>query len=181
MGAESATYTPSASLARKLLRSVVTYDDATESGRMVSSDSTEALDKRGTITLSSDAPVVGDEITATLKDLDGGVANEAWQWESSPDEEEQTWSVIIGADSATYTVVVADAGRVLRAMVSYDDAAGTGRSATSAATAAVDQKGAVTLSPQEPVVGETVTATLEDSDGSVSVQAWEWESCPVAF
>ena len=178
LGAESATYTPSASLAGKLLRSVVTYDDATGSGRKASSDGTEALDQRGTITLSSDAPVVGDDITATLDDLDDDVANEVWQWESSPDEEERTWSVITGADSATYTPVASDAGLVLRAMVSYDDAVGTGRRAVSAATVAVDQKGAVTLSPQQPVVGEAVTATLEDSDGGVSVQAWEWERSP---
>ena len=56
----------------------------------------------------------------------------------------------------------------------YDDVVGTGGRATSA----VDQKGAVTLSPQRPIVGEAVTATLEDSDGSVSVQAWEWERSP---
>ena len=61
----------------------------------------------------------------------------------------------------------------------YDDVMGAGGRATSAATPAVDQKGAVTLSPQRPIVGEAVTATLEDSDGSVSVQAWEWESPPI--
>ena len=60
----------------------------------------------------------------------------------------------------------------------YDDVVGTGGRATSVATSAVDQKGAVTLSPQRPIVGEAVTATLEDSDGSVSVQAWEWERSP---
>ena len=106
----------------------------------------------GTISLSSDAPVVGDKITATLEDPDGGVTNKVWQWESSLDEGERTWSVITGAGSDAYRVVVADAGQVLRAMVSYDDAVGMGREAVSAATAAVDQKGAVTLSPQQPVV-----------------------------
>ena len=63
-------------------------------------------------------------------------------------------------------------------MVGYDDVVGAGGRPTSAATSAVDQKGAVTLSPQRPIVGEAVTATLEDSDGSVSVQAWEWEGSP---
>ena len=69
-------------------------------------------------------------------------------------------------------------GQVLRAMVSYDDAVGTGREAVSAVTAAVDQKGAVTLSPQEPVVGEAVTATLTDADGDITSQAWRWERSP---
>ena len=177
-GAESATYTPSASLAGKLLTAVVTYDDATGRGREASSDGTAALDQRGTITLSSDAPVVGDKITATLEDLDGGVTNKVWQWEGSPDEEERTWSVITGAGSDAYTATVTDAGQVLRAMASYDDPVGTGREAVSAVTAAVDQKGAVTLSPRTPVVGEAVTATLTDADGDVTSQAWQWERSP---
>ena len=177
-GAESATYTPSASLAGKLLRAIVAYDDATGRGRTASSDGTAALDQRGTITLSSDAPVVGDEIRATLKDLDGGVTNKVWQWEGSPDEEERTWSVITGAGSDAYTATVTDAGRVVRAMVSYDDAVGMGREAASVVTAAVDQKGAVTLSPQQPVVGEAVTGTLTDADGDITSQAWQWERSP---
>ena len=177
-GAESATYTPSASLAGELLRAVVTYDDVTGRGRTASSDGTAALDQRGTITLSSDAPVVGDEIRATLEDLDDDTTNEGWQWESSQDGGERTWSVIAGAQSDVYTPVSDDAGRVLRAMVSYDDAVGAGRSAVSEATAVVDQKGAVTLSPQQPVVGEAVTATLTDADGDVTSQAWQWERSP---
>ena len=177
-GAENAMYTPSASLAGELLRAVVAYDDATGRGRTASSDGTAALDQRGTITLSSDAPVVGDEIRATLEDLDGDITNKVWQWESSPGEGERTWSVITGAGSDAYTTTVTDAGRVVRAMVSYDDAVGTGRLAVSAATAAVDQKGAVTLSPQQPVVGEAVTATLTDADGDVTSQAWQWERFP---
>ena len=126
-GAESAMYTPSASLAGELLRAVVAYDDATGRGRTASSDGTAALDQRGTITLSSDAPVVGDEIRATLEDLDGDITNKVWQWESSPGEGERTWSVITGAGSDAYTAMVADAGQLLRAMVSYDDAVGNGQ------------------------------------------------------
>ena len=133
----------------------------------------------GPLALSSDAPVVGDKITATLEDLDGGVPRtRCGSGESSPDEDERTWSVIAGAQSDVYTPVSDDAGRVLRAMVSYDDAVGTGRSAVSEATAVVDQKGAVTLSPQQPVVGEAVTATLTDADGDVTSQAWQWERSP---
>ena len=164
-GAESATYTPSASLAGKLLRALVTYDDATGRGRVAVSDATAPLDQAGRVTLSSAEPVVGEAVTATLTDADGDVTNQAWAWERLPDQEQLMWSTITGADAATYTPVPDDAGRLLRAMVSYDDPVGTGREAVSAATAAVDQKGAVTLSPQQPVVGEAVTATLTDADG----------------
>ena len=177
-GAENATYYPSGLLAGKLLRAVVTYDDATGMGREAASDATAPLDQRGTISLSSDAPVVGDKITATLEDLDGGVTNKVWQWERSPDLERLMWSTITRGDAATYTPVSDDAGRLLRAMVSYDDAVGTGREAVSAVTAAVDQSGSVTLSPRTPVVGEAVTATLTDADSDITSQAWQWERSP---
>ena len=126
-GAESATYTPSPSLAGELLRAVVAYDDATGRGRTASSDGTAALDQRGTITLSSDAPVVGDEIRATLEDLDGDITNKVWQWESSPGEGERTWSVITGAGSDAYTTMVTDAGRVAEGDGELRRRCGTGR------------------------------------------------------
>ena len=177
-GSNTSSYIPQLSDAGNLLRAKVTYNDATGTSRMAASPPTSASDQQGTVTLSSNAPVVGDEIRAMLSDADGGVANEVWQWESSQDEGERTWSVITGAQSDVYTPVSDDAGRVLRAMVSYDDAVGTGRSAVSEATAAVDQKGVVTLSPQQPVVGEAVTATLTDPDGDITSQAWQWERSP---
>ena len=59
--------------------------------------------------------------------------------------------------------------------MTYDDGVGTGRSAVSGATAAVDQRGAVTLVPSTPVVGEAVTATLTDADGGVTDEVWKWE------
>ena len=86
-------------------------------------------------------PVVGEAVTATLTDADGDVTNQAWAWERSPDQEQLMWSTITRADGATYTPVSDDAGRLLRAMVSYDDAVGMGRMAVSEATAAVDQRG----------------------------------------
>ena len=177
-GANTSSYIPQLSDAGNLLRAKVTYDDATGTSRMAASPPTSASDQQGTVTLSSDAPVVGDEIRATLSDADGGVTNEVWQWEGSQDGGERTWSVIAGAQLDVYTPVSDDAGRLLRAMVGYDDAVGTGRSAVSEATTAVDQKGAVTLAPQQPVVGEAVTAMVTDADGDITSQAWQWERSP---
>ena len=169
------SYTPSASLAGRLLRATVIYDDATGRGRKAASKATAALDQRGTVTLSSGAPVVGEVITATLTDADGSIANEVWKWERSPDQKKRIWSTIANADSMTYTSVADDAGKLLRAKVTYDDGVGTGRTVVSGATAAVDQRGAVTLAPGTPVVGEAVTATLMDADGSVTNEVWKWE------
>ena len=177
-GATSASYTPTTTDVGKLLRASVTYDDATGPGRTAVSAPTAAADRVGTVSLSTDQPVVGEVSTATLTDADGSITNQVWVWESSPDEDPLHWSVISGADSATYTPVTSDAGRLLRVRVTYDDGVGTGRSVVSAATAAVDQRGAVTLSPTTPVVGEAVTATLTDADGDITGQAWQWERSP---
>ena len=156
----------------------MTYDDATGRGRKAASGATAAVDQRGVVTLSSDAPVVGQELTAMLTDPDSGATNEVWEWERSPDLKKRTWSTIADADSATYTPVSGDAGKLLRVKVTYDDGVGTGRSAVSEASEAVDQRGAVTLAPSTPVVGEAVTATLTDADGGVTDEVWKWERSP---
>ena len=83
-GAEAATYTTSASLAGELLRVMVAYADATGRGREAVSDATAPLDQRGMVTLSNIKPVVGQEMTATLTEADGGVTNQTWVWESEP-------------------------------------------------------------------------------------------------
>ena len=177
-GATSASYTPTTTDVGKLLRASVTYDDATGIGKTAVSAPTAAADQKGTVSLSTNQPVVGEALTATLTDADGGITNQVWVWESSPDEDPLDWSVISGVDSATYTPAASDARRLLRVDVTYDDAVGAGRSAISEATDAVDQRGAVTLFPATPVVGEVVTAVLADADGGVTNEVWEWERSP---
>ena len=177
-GAEKASYPPSASLAGRLLGATVKYDDATGRGRTAASESTAPLDQRGMVTLSLTVPVVGEEITATLSDADGGVTNEMWVWESSAALGEAAWTSITGADSTTYSPDVVDAAKLLRVRVTYDDTVGIGRAAVSERTDPVDRRGAVTLSSQTPVVGEPVTATLTDADGGLGNEAWQWERSP---
>ena len=178
IGASMRTYTPLASDAGNLLRATVSYDDAIGMGRTAFSESTSAADQAGSLDLSTGTPVVGEAMTAALSDADGGVTNEMWVWERSPALGELTWTSITGADSVTYTPDVLDAGKLLRVRVTYDDAVGTNRTATSGATQPVDRLGTVTLSPQTPVVGEPVTATLTDADGGLANEAWQWERSP---
>ena len=40
----------------------------------------------------------------------------------------------------------------------------------------VEERGTVTLSPESPVVGSPVTATLTDSDGGITGLSWTWET-----
>ena len=55
------------------------------------------LDEAGTVTLSPEEPVVGDELTATLSDPDGGVTGTTWQWARTRDMA-AGWDDIPGGD-----------------------------------------------------------------------------------
>jgi hypothetical protein len=80
-------------------------------------------DPPGEVTLSSGQPQVGTELAATLTDADEGIADVIWLWERSTDQD--SWSAISGAESASYTPVDADGGKYLRATASYTDGYGT--------------------------------------------------------
>ena len=87
--------------------------------------------------------------------------------------------MITGATTGVYTPTAEDdGGKILRVTVGYDDAFGTGRSAVSPSTLAVDLLGVVGLSTTTPVAGELVTATLTDGDGGVLNAVWKWERSP---
>ena len=166
-GAPSATYTPTAvDDGGMILRVTVGYDDAIGTGRSAVSPSTLPVDLLGVVSLSTTTPVAGEALTATLADGNGEALNAVWQWESSPDEDPPEWAAISGAENATYTPSAALAGKLLRAVVTYDDATGMGREAASDATAPLDQRGTISLSSDAPVVGDKITATLEDLAGA---------------
>ena len=86
-------------------------------------------EESGTITLSSDQPVVDVELTATFEDDDGVIAgSETWQWARETDD--GSYADIDGATSAAYTPVDDDDGKHLRVTVNYDDGEGDDKSAT---------------------------------------------------
>ena len=126
------------------------------------------VDEAGTVMLSATAPKQGIAVTATLTDPDGGVSSATWQWASSNDGG-TTWTDLSGngADTASYTPQSGDVGNLLRATASYDDAQGSGKSA-SAQTGVVGQpppKVTLVLTPDTIDEGgsgnvSTVTATL---------------------
>ena len=89
-------------------------------------------DEEGMVELSSQDALIGVELTATLKDSDGGVPAPAtftgvtWQWyslialETALDSTTEG-AVIKRAASPSYTPVAGDRGRYLKAMVTYTD------------------------------------------------------------
>ena len=100
---------------------------------------TDVIGDNGVVTLSPTQPVVGEAVTASLTDLDGGVTHKhvTWQWASSSTAS-GTYTDIRVATSANYTPVQGDVGRYLQATASYTDAQGPGQSASAATANAVN-------------------------------------------
>ena len=140
-------------------------------------------DHPGTVRLSTASPEVGQRVTATLTDFDGGLEAVAWQWQRRADAGSGWVPIERSArypitDLSRYTPVAADRGKQLRATVGYTDAHGPNKSAQSAATSAVrpaDTPGTVRLSTTSPQVDRELTATLTDVDGGLEAVAWQWQ------
>ena len=126
--ADSMTYTSVADDAGKLLRVKVTYDDGVGTGRSRSVWGYGGSRPEGCGDIDSDNTGGGEAVTATLTDADGGVTNEVWSWERADGIGEAVWTLVSGANSASYTPVAGDdAGKKLRATVTYDDGTGEER------------------------------------------------------
>ena len=130
------------------------------------------IDEPGTVTLSQPTPVVGEPLTATLDDPDGGVTSATWSWSWSATST-GSFTTITGANSPTYTPVQPNVGRYLKATVSYTDSLTSGRSASQTADNATSNnpppefaENSVTLSVNENTTSGTVgTITATDPDG----------------
>ena len=94
-------------------------------------------DEAGSVTLSSENPEVGVQLTARVLDPDRVVRNVTWQWQTADSAESTSWTNISDATSGTYTPVPGDTGKFLRAMANYDDGEGTGKEASGTSANAV--------------------------------------------
>ena len=85
-------------------------------------------DDPGMVTIMPDTtPQVGTELTASLEDQDGSVANLTWQWQK--DDGQGSYTDIPGATMMSYTPVMADDGSRLQATAMYDDSFGEDKTA----------------------------------------------------
>ncbi len=78
-----------------------------------------SVDEEGEIEFSAETPELGIALMATISDPDGEIADVAWKWERSADQ--TTWTAVEDAASESYTLVTADEGMYLRAVVSYTE------------------------------------------------------------
>ena len=90
------------------------------------------VDEAGAISLSSARPSKDSVLTATLMDPDGVTdGTTTWGWERSAGR--NSWAVIDGAASASYTPVAADTNTFLRVTATYADEHGTGKTVSEVA------------------------------------------------
>ena len=111
------------------------------------------VDEAGVVALSNQAPKVGNTVTASLTDPDGATSAHSWQWQQ---DEGNAWNDISDANAGDYTVGSADIGHLLRAVVSYADPQGPGKSASAQTATAVanDPPTFATADPMNAAVAE---------------------------
>ena len=111
------------------------------------------VDEAGVVALSNQAPKVGNTVTASLTDPDGTTSPHSWQWQQ---DEGNAWNDINDANAGDYTVGSADIGHLLRAVVSYTDPQGPGKSASAQTETAVanDPPTFTTADPMNATVAE---------------------------
>ena len=162
--ASSSNYTPVLADAANFLRVTVGYADAQGGGKSASAETSGAtgVDNDGVVTLSSSTPQVGVELTASLRDPDGGVTGEAWQWARSQDGA-TNWEDIGTAASNAYTPVAADEDNYLRATVSYTDGDGPGKSANEISANAVEIVAVIENTAPEFPTSETGARSVSEN------------------
>ena len=87
------------------------------------------VEEDGKVSLTWTRPQVGAEVEASLTDPDGSVSSETWQWQKSTHQTDWTDATGNGATSDKYTPQPGDARKYLRAVASYTDPLGSGKTA----------------------------------------------------
>ena len=86
------------------------------------------LDEAGVASTDRPQPQVSRPLSAGLRDEDGPVDDQRWQWARSADG--RTWTDIEGATEPERRPAPEDVGRYLRATVTYSDKFGVGKTAS---------------------------------------------------
>ena len=184
------TYALSAADEGKAITVEVSFTDDAGNEETLTSVATDAVaaaptpinPATGDLPPSSGTVQVGETLTADTSGIadEGGLSNVQYEYRWLADD-----SDISGATNATYTLLAADEGKVIKVRVSFTDDAGNQETLTSAATDAV----AAASTPNSPAtgdptisgtaqVGETLTADtsdIADDDGLSNVQyEYQW-------
>ena len=191
-GATSGTYTPVAGDVGKRLRAKVTYTDGHGTGKNAVSGATGAVQQpnRPPAFPDQDPNTNGVQTAQTRTVPENTAANTkigAPVVARDADNHALTYS-LGGRDAASFAIVASSGQLRTEAALDYEtknryrvtvratDTANTSAAITVTINVTnVDEDGAVTLSPAQPLVGTALTATLIDPDGSISSTVWKWE------
>lgn len=176
-GANSASYTPNMADVGKHLQVVVSFTDSKKILEKRSSVWTAAVAESasqaqntpatGAPTISG-TPAENSTLAASTSDIldSDGLIGVVFQFQWQRASAGQTdWGSISGATSMTYVVAAADAGKILRVVVSFRDEAGNLESLASEATQEVPTTpefsiAAMTGMVEEPAPGDTATTLI---------------------
>src|SRR4051795_5586419 len=132
----------------------------------------------GVVSLSG-IPTQNQTLAVNVTDVDGISAGApiVYRWQQSADNG-VTWFDILGEATGSLSLQQAYVGRLVRAGVSYTDAAGNAEQAFSSATAAVTNVNDIGVASitGTPVQGQTLTAAVTDLDGLANVAVtYRWQ------
>ena len=127
------------------------------------------VDDAGTVTRSTEQPIVGSELTATLSDPDGNPTDIEWYWEQSPNGT-SSWArirkIISATISSTYTPEDTSEGRFLRARATYTNGEAANKSAQAVFPGRVQAAPVGTNDPPEFPSAETGGRDVDENTAS---------------
>ena len=129
----------------------------------------ENVEEPGTVTLSAVQPQASTPLTATLEDGDEPTGT-TWQWYRTSSRG-STGTAITNADSRFYTPDAADVGSYLRAVASYTDSHGPGKTATAVSANQVRAAPPVPEPPVFPVDGNYDRSIRENTRAGANLGA----------
>ena len=129
----------------------------------------ENVEEPGTVTLSAVQPQASTPLTATLEDGDEPTGT-TWQWYRTSSRG-STGTAITNADSRFYTPDAADVGSYLRAVASYTDSHGPGKTATAVSANRVQEAPPVPEPPVFPVDGNYDRSIRENTRAGANLGA----------
>ena len=127
------------------------------------------VDEDGKVTLDHPQPQVGTALGASYSDEDSGKADVKWQW-SSGDTKDGDFTDIDKATTDSYTVKSGDAGKYLKATVTYTDKFGSGKTASEVSENAAEARPLANAAPKFTDEDKT-TADVIDVKRSVNENA----------
>ena len=145
------------------------------------------VNEAGEATLSTDQPLIGQVVTATVSDPDNSVTVVTWRWErATSTQAAATWEPIPGATTGTYVPwkksdddaesVKDDDSMFLRAIATYID---TTSETDKGSTGNVDERvqRSTVAAPEVPIAKvasttKTGIATVTDADGTIDMKLY---------